>query len=121
MFVMVPTFSTEGLNRYIRNEVLSIIFYYLFYFTEAPAYLIDLMHDKNCEIRKLCDACLDVIKVRHSINSVISVKLPTCILKLVLNSKYLLWNLFLRSVMKSGHLVSNWKSFAGIIHNGWKW
>ncbi|XP_014204184.1 kinesin-associated protein 3 [Copidosoma floridanum] len=28
---------------------------------EAPAYLIDLMHDKNPAIRKICDACLDVI------------------------------------------------------------
>lgn len=35
---------------------------YLIQETEAPAYLIDLMHDKNTEIRKLCDACLDVIK-----------------------------------------------------------
>ncbi|XP_034244618.1 kinesin-associated protein 3 isoform X2 [Thrips palmi] len=35
---------------------------YLIKETEAPAYLIDLMHDKNSEIRKLCDACLDVIK-----------------------------------------------------------
>lgn len=29
--------------------------------TEAPAYLIDLMHDKNQEIRKVCDFCLDII------------------------------------------------------------
>lgn len=29
--------------------------------TESPAYLIDLMHDKNAEIRKVCDFCLDVI------------------------------------------------------------
>ncbi|XP_012268345.2 kinesin-associated protein 3 isoform X1 [Athalia rosae] len=28
---------------------------------EAPGYLIDLMHDKNPVIRKVCDACLDVI------------------------------------------------------------
>ncbi|XP_014221190.1 kinesin-associated protein 3 isoform X1 [Trichogramma pretiosum] len=28
---------------------------------EAPGYLIDLMHDKNSAIRKICDACLDVI------------------------------------------------------------
>lgn len=32
-------------------------------FTEAPGYLIDLMHDKNPAIRKICDACLDVIAV----------------------------------------------------------
>jgi len=29
--------------------------------TQAPAYLIDLMHDKNCEIRRLCDATLDLV------------------------------------------------------------
>ena len=31
--------------------------------TESPAYLIDLMHDKNEEIRKLCDYCLDIIAI----------------------------------------------------------
>uniref|UniRef100_A0A3B4G5U8 Kinesin associated protein 3 n=1 Tax=Pundamilia nyererei TaxID=303518 RepID=A0A3B4G5U8_9CICH len=30
-------------------------------FVEAPAYLIDLMHDKNAEIRKVCDNTLDII------------------------------------------------------------
>lgn len=30
---------------------------------EAPAYLIDLMHDKNAEIRKVCDNTLDIIAV----------------------------------------------------------
>lgn len=29
--------------------------------TETPAYLIDLMHDKNIEIRRICDYCLDII------------------------------------------------------------
>uniref|UniRef100_A0A3B5LID9 Uncharacterized protein n=1 Tax=Xiphophorus couchianus TaxID=32473 RepID=A0A3B5LID9_9TELE len=28
---------------------------------EAPAYLIDLMHDKNAEIRKVCDNTLDIV------------------------------------------------------------
>lgn len=31
--------------------------------SEAPAYLIDLMHDKNTEIRKVCDNTLDIIAV----------------------------------------------------------
>ena len=31
--------------------------------SEAPAYLIDLMHDKNTEIRKVCDQTLDIIMV----------------------------------------------------------
>ncbi|XP_054284614.1 kinesin-associated protein 3 [Macrosteles quadrilineatus] len=35
---------------------------YLIRETEAPAYLIDLMHDKNENIRKVCDACLEIIK-----------------------------------------------------------
>ena len=30
-------------------------------FLDAPAYLIDLMHDKNPEIRKLCATTLDII------------------------------------------------------------
>ncbi|XP_072936591.1 kinesin-associated protein 3 [Epargyreus clarus] len=34
---------------------------YLVNRTEAPAYLIDLMQDKNVEIRKMCDSCLDII------------------------------------------------------------
>ncbi|XP_050360655.1 kinesin-associated protein 3 [Nymphalis io] len=34
---------------------------YLVSSTEAPAYLIDLMQDKNVEIRKMCDSCLDII------------------------------------------------------------
>ncbi|KAL4635070.1 kinesin-associated protein 3-like [Arapaima gigas] len=29
--------------------------------SQAPAYLIDLMHDKNVEIRKVCDNTLDII------------------------------------------------------------
>nr|CAD7453723.1 unnamed protein product [Timema tahoe] len=34
---------------------------YLIRETEAPAYLIDLMHDKNTHIRKVCNMCLDII------------------------------------------------------------
>ncbi|XP_049812415.1 kinesin-associated protein 3 isoform X1 [Schistocerca nitens] len=34
---------------------------YLIKETEAPAYLIDLMHDKNTQIRKVCGVCLDII------------------------------------------------------------
>lgn len=29
--------------------------------TQVPAYLIDLMHDKNLEVRKVCDSTLDII------------------------------------------------------------
>lgn len=38
-----------------------MLFLHSFYFPEAPAYLIDLMQDKNVEIRKMCDSCLDII------------------------------------------------------------
>ncbi|KAL5275601.1 KIFAP3 family protein [Megaselia abdita] len=34
--------------------------------TESPAYLIDLMHDKNSEIRKVCDFCMDIIALTDS-------------------------------------------------------
>ncbi|GFG35983.1 hypothetical protein Cfor_03566, partial [Coptotermes formosanus] len=34
---------------------------YLIKETEAPAYLIDLMHDKNNQIRRICNHCLDII------------------------------------------------------------
>lgn len=30
---------------------------------EVPAYLIDLMHDNNVEIRRVCDTTLDIIAV----------------------------------------------------------
>lgn len=43
--------------------------------SEAPAYLIDLMHDKNAEIRKVCDNTLDIIAV--SIN-LLYIKLVIC-------------------------------------------
>ncbi|KAG7233462.1 hypothetical protein INR49_007000 [Caranx melampygus] len=38
--------------------------------TQAPAYLIDLMHDKNAEIRKVCDNTLDIIAVSLTISPV---------------------------------------------------
>jgi hypothetical protein len=31
--------------------------------TQAPAYLIDLMNDKNAEVRKVCGLTLDIISV----------------------------------------------------------
>ena len=35
--------------------------------TQAPAYLIDLMHDKNPEVRKVCDGTLDIISVSDTV------------------------------------------------------
>ena len=29
--------------------------------TSAPAYLVDLMHDSNSQVRKVCDSTLDII------------------------------------------------------------
>ena len=43
--------------------------------TQAPAYLIDLMHDKNQEIRKVCDNTLDIISVRVSSSRVLMFQL----------------------------------------------
>ena len=37
--------------------------FFLAWITEAPAYLIDLMHDKNNQIRRICNHCLDIIAV----------------------------------------------------------
>ncbi|XP_059490596.1 kinesin-associated protein 3 isoform X2 [Neocloeon triangulifer] len=38
---------------------------YLIQETEAAAYLIDLMHDKNAEIRRVCDNTLDIIGTHY--------------------------------------------------------
>lgn len=48
----------------IRVEILSLV---VFLCPEAPAYLIDLMHDKNAEIRKVCDNTLDIIGVSGTV------------------------------------------------------
>ena len=34
--------------------------------TRLVTYLIDLLYDRNFEIRRTCDACLDIISVRFS-------------------------------------------------------
>lgn len=46
--------------------------------TQAPAYLIDLMHDKNPEVRRTCGLTLDIISVRTNIPCCSS-----CILNLI--------------------------------------
>lgn len=40
--------------------------------TDAPAYLIDLMHDKNAHIRRMCDSTLEVIAVCSSLHALTS-------------------------------------------------
>lgn len=45
------------------NVHILALFVSLMFAKEAPAYLIDLMHDKNPEIRKVCDNTLDIISV----------------------------------------------------------
>ncbi|XP_055523469.1 kinesin-associated protein 3 [Wyeomyia smithii] len=47
-------------QQVLRNESTRV---YMIKETESPAYLIDLMHDKNAEIRKVCDFCLDIIAI----------------------------------------------------------
>lgn len=47
-------------QQVLRNESTRV---YMIKETESPAYLIDLMHDKNTEIRKVCDFCLDIIAI----------------------------------------------------------
>uniref|UniRef100_A0A8C9FT32 Kinesin associated protein 3 n=1 Tax=Pavo cristatus TaxID=9049 RepID=A0A8C9FT32_PAVCR len=39
---------------------------------DAPAYLIDLMHDKNAEIRKVCDNTLDIIAYNSELFNTVS-------------------------------------------------
>ncbi|XP_058816467.1 kinesin-associated protein 3 [Topomyia yanbarensis] len=50
-------------QQVLRNESTRV---YMIKETESPAYLIDLMHDKNAEIRKVCDFCLDIIAITDS-------------------------------------------------------
>lgn len=50
-FVFQQVLRNESTRSYMIKE------------TESPAYLIDLMHDKNAEIRKICDYCLDIIAI----------------------------------------------------------
>ncbi|XP_059618784.1 kinesin-associated protein 3 isoform X2 [Phlebotomus argentipes] len=54
VFVFQQILRNESTRNYMIRE------------TESPAYLIDLMHDKNTEIRKVCDHCLDIIAFSDS-------------------------------------------------------
>lgn len=51
IFMFQQVLKNECTRNYIIKE------------TETPAYLIDLMHDKNQEVRKVCDQCLDIISL----------------------------------------------------------
>lgn len=46
-------------------SISNAVFIFNHFDSEAPAYLIDLMHDKNNEIRKVCDNTLDIIAVSN--------------------------------------------------------
>lgn len=54
IFMFQQLFNNECTRNYMIRE------------TETPAYLIDLMHDKNFEIRRICDYCLDIIAMSDS-------------------------------------------------------
>ncbi|XP_062138534.1 kinesin-associated protein 3 [Drosophila sulfurigaster albostrigata] len=54
IFVFQQILQHESTREYMIKE------------TESPAYLIDLMHDKNEAIRNVCDYCLDIIAISNS-------------------------------------------------------
>lgn len=54
VFVFQQILRSQSTRDYVIKE------------TQAPAYLIDLMHDTNSEIRKVCDYCLDIIAASNS-------------------------------------------------------
>lgn len=54
VFVFQQILRNESTRDYMIKE------------TQSPAYLIDLMHDTNPEIRKVCDYCLDIIAATNS-------------------------------------------------------
>lgn len=54
VYVFQQVLRNESTRNYIIKD------------TESPAYLIDLMHDKNVEIRRVCDYCLDIIAMTDS-------------------------------------------------------
>lgn len=54
VYVFQQVLRNESTRNYIIRD------------TESPAYLIDLMQDKNIEIRKVCDFCLDIIAMTDS-------------------------------------------------------
>lgn len=54
IFVFQQILRNESTRDYMIKE------------TQSPAYLIDLMHDTNPEIRKVCDYCLDVIAASNT-------------------------------------------------------
>lgn len=72
-FVFQQVLRNESTRSYMIKE------------TESPAYLIDLMHDKNTEIRKICDYCLDVIAIS---DVEWASRIKVCFISLHLNSSY---------------------------------
>lgn len=54
VYVFQQVLKSESTRSYIIKD------------TECPAYLIDLMHDKNIEIRLVCGYCLDIIATMDS-------------------------------------------------------
>lgn len=51
IFVFQQILRHESTRNYMIKE------------TECPAFFVDLMHDKNAAIRKICDYCLDIIAI----------------------------------------------------------
>lgn len=64
LYALLLRYNTDGIcTEDWKLFGLSVTKMKLWLLAEAPGYLIDLMHDKNPAIRKVCDACLDVIAV----------------------------------------------------------
>ncbi|KAJ6653859.1 hypothetical protein lerEdw1_008607 [Lerista edwardsae] len=61
--IMIGTVSMDDSCAALlaKSGIIPALIELLNVFLEAPAYLIDLMHDKNAEIRKVCDNTLDII------------------------------------------------------------
>lgn len=62
-----PSADVRQVSHTVTSYITSLEeFLSLTFSPEAPAYLIDLMHDKNTEIRKVCDNTLDIIAVSET-------------------------------------------------------
>ena len=57
------SFFTPFFVLFFLNSIL-LFFFHSQYKIDAPAYLIDLMQDKNKEVRHICDMTLEIISVR---------------------------------------------------------
>lgn len=113
--------TAVSLKSYVERDVGSItqtVRSYLTLHPEAPAYLIDLMHDKNTEIRKVCDNTLDIIAVSSGLTRS-QIIAQTGVIKAA--ESFYTNTSSSRSTMRSGAGRSSQKSSVSITTNGWRW